>query len=248
MKKFGKWTLITIIWLAVWQAAAMIAGSEVYLSSPVATLKTLFSLFGEEEFFASVGLTLVRILCVFLFGLIFGILLAVISHKSSFMRDLLKPLLYIIKATPVASFIILALVWFTKTNIPILTSALIVTPVAYANIFSGLCQIDNKLLEMAQCFEMSGGARLKHIVLPSLRPFFHAAVTASLGMAWKAGVAAEVIASPKLSIGAQLFDAKIYLETDRLFAWTIVVIILSVLIEKLLVSVLKRLEGRRRDA
>lgn len=244
MKKYAKWTLITIIWLAVWQAAAMLAGHEVYLSSPLATIKTLFSLFGEEEFFASVGLTLLRILCGFACGMLAGVLFALLSYKSSFIRDLLKPVLYVVKATPVASFIILALVWFSKTYIPILTSALIVIPVAYANIFSGLMQVDAQLLEMADCFKMNGRAKLKHIYLPSLRPYFNAAVKSSLGMAWKAGVAAEVIASPQLSIGSQLFDAKIYLETDRLFAWTIIVILLSVLIEKLIVWLLKHLERR----
>ena len=244
MKKAVKWIAITIIWLGVWQIAAMIAGHEVYLSSPLNTLKTLFSLFGEEEFLASVAFSILRIMCGFVLGTIFGVLLAIASFKNTFLRDLFKPLLSVVKATPVASFIILALVWFSKTSIPALTSALIVIPVTYSNIYGGLSEVDKDLLEMADCFKMKTTSKLRHIYIPSLMPYFNAAVTSGLGMAWKAGIAAEVIASPDNSIGSQLFDAKIYLETDRLFAWTIVVIVLSVIIEKLTILLLKRL-GRR---
>lgn len=248
MKKALKWILIAVIWLAVWQTASILAGHEVYLSSPLSTTKTLFSLIGEEEFLASVIFSMARIMCGFILGTVFGALIAAASYKKAFLRDLFKPILSIVKSTPVASFIILALVWFTKTSVPALTSALIVIPVTYSNLYGGLNQMDSDLLEMASCFKMKRIAKLKHIYIPSLMPFFNAAVTSGLGMAWKAGIAAEVIASPNNSIGSQLFDAKIYLETDRLFAWTIVVIILSMIIEKLTIILLSKLCKRRNNA
>ena len=59
-----------------------------------------------------------------------------------------------------------------------------------------------------------------------------------LGFAWKAGVAAEVIANTKMSIGAQIYDSKIYLDTLNLFSWTIVIIALSILLEKVVTKLL----------
>ena len=248
MKKTFRWILIAAIWLAIWQIAALIAGHEVYLSSPLSTLNALFSLIGEEEFLASVAASIARIMCGFILGMAFGALIALLSYKNTFLRDFFKPLLSVVKATPVASFIILALVWFTKTSVPALTSALIVIPVTFSNLYGGLIETDKALLEMASCFKMKPLSKLRHIYFPSLTPYLNAAVTSGLGMAWKSGIAAEVIANPNNSIGSQLFDAKIYLETDMLFAWTIVVIVLSVVIEKLTVKLLAKLTKRRQYA
>jgi len=58
-------------------------------------------------------------------------------------------------------------------------------------------------------------------------------------LAWKAGVAAELIGYPAGSMGEQLYYSKFFLETDTLFAWTVVIIILSVSFEKLFLLLLK---------
>ena len=82
------------------------------------------------------------------------------------------------------------------------------------------------------------------IYVPSILPYFMAGCTTGLGLAWKAGVAAEVLAMPRNSIGLQLYNAKVYLETSDLFAWTLVIILLSMLLEKLLVALMRRLSTR----
>ena len=248
MKKALKWTVIGIIWLGIWFLASFLAGNEVYFASPVSTFKTLLSLFGEEDFFSCIFTSLLRILAGFIIGSFAGDLGAALSYKSSLFKDFSKPAVSLIKATPVASFIILALVFFNKSNIPVLTSALIVLPVTWSNIYSGFNSVDKKLIELAGVYKLSFKAKLLHIYIPSVLPYFKAAVTSGLGMAWKAGIAAEVIANPNNSIGAALFDAKIYLETDRLFAWTLIVILLSVLFEKIAVKLINKIGERKKHA
>ena len=138
----------------------------------------------------------------------------------------------LIKSTPVASFIILALVWLTGQWVPVFISFLMVLPVVYSNVFQGLREVDPKLLEMAKVYGMNRQKRVMKIYIPSVLPYMMAACRTALGLSWKAGVAAEVIGVTKNSIGRQLYYSKIYLETADLFAWTAVVIIMSIALEK----------------
>ena len=91
---------------------------------------------------------------------------------------------------------------------------------------------------MAFVFRLTRSQTLRFIDIPSVSPFFVAAATTGLGLAWKAGIAAEVLSTPRNSLGGLLYEAKIYLETPDLLAHTAVIILLSLLLEKLLVSVL----------
>ena len=115
-----------------------------------------------------------------------------------------------------------------------------VMPIVYANIYQGFCNIDQKLLEVGQAFALERGQYLKLIYVPSLKPYLLSACTVGIGFCWKSGVAAEVIGLPNHTIGMHLYNAKVYLETPELFAWTLTVVLLSVGIEKLLLRVLRR--------
>ena len=172
-------------------------------------------------------------------------LFAVLTAKSPVLKSLLSPLLHTVKATPVASFIILAVIWLSVGKVPVLTALLVVLPGVWANVESGILSVDPKLIEMGKAFKMTKRDIFFKIEIPSIKPFFLAAVNSAMGMAWKAGIAAEVICPYKYSIGTALHDSKIYLETTELFAWTAVTVILSVLLEKLVLSVVRKGGGSR---
>ena len=104
----------------------------------------------------------------------------------------------------------------------------------------GIRQTDGKLLEMARVYRLGLGKTLRHIWLPSVKPYFLAACTTGLGFAWKSGIAAEVICSPDRAIGTELRNAKAYLETPEVFAWTVTVVVLSVLLERVLLWLVHR--------
>ena len=171
-------------------------------------------------------------------------LLAVAAERWLWVDAMLAPVMQLVKATPVASFIILALVWVSGKSLSILISFLMVLPVLYGAVRTGLESADPQLLEMARVFRLPLGRRVKAIWLPAVLPAFRQGCSVALGICWKSGVAAEVIGLPDGSIGDALYRAKITLSTGELFAWTFVIIVLSAAFEKLFLSLLDKAVAR----
>lgn len=235
------WTLFTAaFWLAAWQAAAMIVGQELLIPSPLLVLERLISLCAQWEFWKSALFSMGRVLAGYGLGLALGLLLGLLTAFFPALHRLFSPLLAVIRATPVASFIILVLVWFATGSVPVFICMLMVLGVTWGNVAEGIHSADPRLLEMASVYRLSFFQKLRAIYLPSMRPFFSAAAFSSIGLAWKAGIAAEVICRPEFSIGRELYQSKIYLETPDLFAWTALVIALSMALEKLFLRLFKR--------
>lgn len=142
------------------------------------------------------------------------------------------------KGGAVASFIILILIWVPSRNLSFIISFLIALPVIYTNVLYGIENTNKELLEMAEVFRVSPGKRIWYIYMSETLPYLRAACSVSLGLCWKAGVAAEVIGIPSGSVGEKLYEAKIYLQTPELFAWTLTIILLSVWFEKIFLFII----------
>ena len=231
---------IVLVWLFLWQLASDRLGHELLLVSPLRTVETLLELCMEREFWYSIGNSLFHCMSAFLLALAVGGLLAFLGWRMPLLHEFLMPPLSAMKATPVASFIILVLLWASSQAVSMVCAFVMVMPIVYANIYQGFCNIDQKLLEVGQTFALERGQYLKLIYVPSLKPYLLSACTVGIGFCWKSGVAAEVIGLPNHTIGMHLYNAKVYLETPELFAWTLTVVLLSVGIEKLLLRVLRR--------
>lgn len=238
------WPLI--FWLLVWHMASVVIGHDILLVSPLDAGKRLIELAGNGEFWGSVGLSLSRIATGFASALAAGIVLAAASARLTFMRHLLAPLVVTIKSVPVASFVILILVWVSSEHLSVAISFLMAFPIVYTTMLEGIEQTDRGLLEMADIFDIDPFNRLRFIYASQVLPYFQAACSLSLGMCWKAGIAAEVIGLPAMSIGEHLYEAKVYLATSDLFAWTLVIICISILGEtlfsKLVAAVIGKIE------
>ncbi|MEE1394227.1 MAG: ABC transporter permease subunit [Negativibacillus sp.] len=234
-----------LFWLLLWQAASTAVGLPLLLPSPLRVLARLKELGSTWSFWETVLCSLRRILIGFATGVTAGALLAVAAWAIELVEALARPMLGVLKATPVASFIILALVWVESDALASLISFIMVLPVVYHNVREGLDAVDGQLLEMAHAFSLSRWKIVRCCYLPALVPFVLSALTSALGLAWKSGIAAEVLGRPVRAIGRQIYDAKIYLETEDLFAWTLVVILLSILLEKLVTALLGRLSRSR---
>lgn len=173
-----------------------------------------------------------------------GAALAALAARWRGLAALLEPPLLLIRSTPIASLTILILMWVGSRNLSVIVSFMMVLPVVYLNTLTGLRAVDPKLREMTEVFRFSPIKRLRYLILPTVFPFFRAAVSAGLGFCWKSGVAAEVIGIPGNSIGEKLYLAKIYLNTGELFAWTVVIILISFLFERLVLMLLRWAETR----
>lgn len=233
-----------LFWLLLWQGASMALGQPLLLPSPPRVLGCLGELAGTPGYWAALALSSGRILGGFLTASALAAGLAALSARFSPVRELLAPAVAAIKAVPVASFIILALVWLNSRSLSLFISALMVFPPVYLNVLEGICRTDRRLLEMARVFRVPLGRRLRGIYLPQVMPYFRTAVSLGLGLCWKAGAAAEIIGLPAGSMGERLYTAKVYFQTADLFAWTVTIVAVSVVFERLFLALVDRLMGK----
>lgn len=231
-KKRIRKIIIIAGWLLVWQLISFCTGNNILLVGPVETLMALGKLLPQVNFWEACLGTVFRIVPGFLAGMLLGILLAAGSAKYKWLEEILAPLFALLKAVPVASFVVIFLIWWGSEQLAMAISFCIVLPNLYINTLEGIKSTDKKLLEMARVFEIPVWNRIFYMYRPALKPFLDSAIRLAAGMSWKSGVAAEVIGLPEYAIGEQLYMSKIYLDTAGVLAWTVVTIFLSAGFEK----------------
>lgn len=231
MKRTVKILVPAVFWVLIWAVLAQIVGQTFLLPDPATVAVRLWELGGTAFFWRSAGATVLRIFGGMSMGVLLGGLIAWLTFFLPWADLLLTPMVKIIRATPVASFILLVFLWTSRNAVPTIISALMVLPVVWGGVMLGLGETDGKLLELCRAYRFGRMKTVRLLYLPSVRPHFISAVQTALGLAWKAGVAAEVLCQPRFAIGTQVFQSKNYLETADLFAWTAVVIALSFLVE-----------------
>lgn len=241
IKKIG----IILFWLLAWQLLSMAIHNSILLAGPVESLEALGQMILTVEYWKAILFSLIRIIGGFFCGSTLGVVLAWGSYRVRLLQDFLKPFISVLKAVPVASFVIILIIWAGNRMLSFYISALVVLPLLYINTLNGLRATDEKILEMAEVFRIPMLRRLRYIYVPSVYPYLYSAFQAALGMAWKSGVAAEVIGQPLGSLGNGLYQSKIYLETAELFAWTITIVVVSFLSEKLFLVITGACFGRK---
>ena len=232
---------VLAFYMAVWALLAAWIDQPLQLPAPGEVLRKLLVLLPDPMLYRTLFYTLLRTLAAYLLGIAGALVLGTLCLRFRTADLLLSPLLSAVRATPVTSFIVLALVWLSSPRVPVLTGFLMTLPVVYSALVQAIRAIDPKLMEMARLYSFGKFKTLVHVVIPSVLPAFVQSCLAAIGLCWKAVVAAEVIGVPKLAVGSRIYESKIYLETDSLLAWTLTIILLSVLLEALLRRLARRL-------
>lgn len=232
-----KW-IVALLWTGVWVLAFFAVGEPLLLPAPWTVCGSLARLVITAEFWRVTAGSLLRILMGFLLGLVSGAVLAAVAAACPTLKAAIALPMNIIKATPVASFVILALLFIKGQGFSTFIAFLMVLPLSWSNILQGIENVDKNLLEMARVYRFTLRDTLRYIYVPSIFPYLISAAQVGMGFSWKAGIAGEVIAIPAGTIGTQLYNAKIHLNTADLFAWTVVIILLSILLERITMSIL----------
>lgn len=240
--------LILLSWLLLWQLLATLIHNRILFVGPAEAFAALWKQLPTLEFWRTVLHSSLRICSGYLLAFVLGALLGILAYKKWYVEEFLEPAVALLQSVPVASFVILALIWIGSKNLAVLISFVIVFPVIYRNALQGMKAAELQLLEMAEVFEMPALWRFWYVYRPTLLPYLLAGSRAACGMAWKSGVAAEVIGVPDFSIGEKLYMAKIYLSTAELFAWTFVVIVVSRLLELAFLGVMRQFSVERMEA
>ncbi len=239
--KILKTAAVIAFWLGIWFLLAYFVDKELFLPYPHTVGARLIELCREPRFLKIVGTSLFRILKGFAAGVILGFVLSLVTHYIPFLKDFISPAVRTVRATPVVSFILLLYLWLDNDTIPVVIAILMVAPIIWENMSAGLSGLSPELHEMAVVYKLPRSREFMKITLPQLTPYLYSGCQSSLGLAWKSGIAAEVISYPKIAIGRSMNDAKTLLETSEVLAWTVVVVALSLAFE----LIFKLLFGRR---
>lgn len=221
-----------VFWLGLWFLGARLVDQPLFLPGPGLVFSTLWKLMGTALFWRHVFATLLRVLWGTLAGVLAGVLLGVATHFSPLCDTLLSPAVRVVRAAPVVSFIVLVLLWAGSDRVPVIICAMMVAPVVWEDLRAGLASPGGDLLEMAAAYDLGPWRKVRYLYLPACLPYLKSGLLSSLGLAWKSGVAAEVLCTPRRAVGTQVYYAKLYLETPSLFAWTCMVVVLSLVLER----------------
>lgn len=246
MKKFPDWsrkTAIFLFWLILWQIFSHIVHNQILLVGPVDTMKALLEQLASPPFWRAIWFSFGRISLGFFIAFLAGLLTGSLAFWKPLVDEFLAPAIQLMKSVPVASFVILALIWTGAENLSVFISFLVVYPVIHVNTLAGLSHADKNLLEMARVFRVPIWKQALYIYRISLYPYLESGLKTALGMGFKSGIAAEVIGVPDGSVGEGLYMAKIYLSTAELFAWTLMIIAVSTVFEKLFLLILRKTAG-----
>ncbi len=244
-RKEIKILLATLFWVAAWHILALRMDNSLLLPTPLQVMARLGELMQTAPFWRITAVSIGRILLGVAAAMALGIGLAVLTTASALLDALVEPMMTAVKAAPVASFAILVLIWLDRDYVPVLICGMMVLPVVWSNVCAGIRGVNPQLLELAKVYRLPKLRVLGRIYVPSVLPYFRAACSSALGLGWKAGIAAEVLTVPRDSMGRMISDAKLYLMTEDLFAWTLTVVVLSLILQSVMLRLLK---GREKDA
>lgn len=236
--------LLTVLALAamagVWAIAAGAVGKAIILPGPQATVQVLINLLGRADFWRHLGATMVRGLGGFILSYLAGTAVGMAIGLGDTFDTLFRPLLVTVRSTPVMALILLALIWFRSGMVAVFVTFLAVFPIVAQNIGDGIRNVDRQLVEMARVYRVSPVRTLTGLYVPAVLPYMAAAATAGLGLTWKVMISAEVLASPRWGIGTRMEEARVFLNTPEMFAWTVVVILIGFLFDQVLDAVVKK--------
>lgn len=229
--------LIVILWIGVWEGVYLLIGRDIYFPSPISVVKTFFGLLTEKSTWTIIGYSMYRTLFALIVSAGLGVILGMACGRRRTMYDMINPLIVVLKSTPVVSVIIIAIIWFRSSDVPIFSGFLMCFPIVFTGTVAGIRGTDTKLLEMCSFYKVRRFEMLKSLYFPSARPYINASIVSAIGICWKAVAAAEVLSMPRISIGANLYFAKTALDPALLFAWTAIIILLSFVFETIYAKV-----------
>lgn len=241
--KYSRKIIVVIFWLLIWELIFLIIDREIYLPSPISTLNILFGLLKEPSTYYIIFISSLRTIESLIISIILGGILGILCGLNKVIDQFINPIMIIIRSTPIVSIIIIAIIWFKSGQVPVFAAVLMCTPVIFVNTKEGILNTNKSLLEMSHIFNISKLNIFKKIYLHHIMPYLNSAIISIIGIAWKATTAAEVLSIPKYSIGKYLFYAKTSLDPASLFAWTLIIIFMSSLLELLFKKYIVRQES-----
>ena len=233
--------IIAILWSIMYK----VIGEPIILPSIGQTFDALFKLFSTEKFYIAISNTLLRTFASYFISLILAIIFSILASIYNPIEKLMNPFVVIFKVVPTMSVILLSILWVNSFMTPILVSFIIIFPLLYTSFLDSIKGVDKKLVEMAKIYNVSKTKIIKSLYIPEIMPSFFTALRNTLSLNLKLIIASEVMAQTARSIGIYMQEAKMYIETAELLAWTITAILIGALFELIILVIQKLVIGRK---
>jgi NitT/TauT family transport system permease protein len=228
-----------------WQLTATLINMPLLLPQPLPVLAQIGKFLAAGDFWHHLGATLLRGLIGFALSFGCGAILGFLTGQNAWLQAFFRPLIIFVRSTPTITLIVLALLWFKGDAVALLVVFLVVFPLVVQNVEAGIINIDPDLRQMVTVYQVKRWRRFHSFYIPATLPFLASAAAAGMGMTWKVLIAAEVLSSPAWGIGAQLDTARVYLQTDQVFAWTTLVVLIGLCFDYLLDYLVRKVFSRK---
>lgn len=245
LRKVFTTSISILLLICIWLITALVVDKEYLIPYPSSVVKSLFNLISQKNFLSIIQTTLTSCFISFFISFILAMILAITSYIFPILEDVFKPIINILKAVPTISILLVTLIWLPASKSPILVGSIILCPMMFSSFLTSLKGVDNKLIELSKLYNVSILDRITKLYIPSiLEPLFSQSKSC-ISLSVKLTIAAEVLAHTMNSIGIQMQIAKTFLEMDTIFAWTIIAITLSLLLEGLISLIFTIIKRRR---
>ncbi|MGM0641752.1 MAG: ABC transporter permease [Thermotogota bacterium] len=219
----------------------------IILPSPIETFNTLFKMLLEKETWNNILLSFIRLVIGYSLSLIFGVIIGVLMGLNEKINRMLNPIVVFLQTTPNISWILLAIIWFgLNYKIVVFTIFISIVPIIIINTREGIHSTEKNLLDMAHVYNLSNKRKIMNIYFPTIKPYVISAGIITIERAWKIGAMAELL-SLDTGIGAGLYWARNNLETEKIFAWTIILVLAGFLSSKLIKVVFNKNYNKKRS-
>ena len=233
-------TLSCVTFLIIWQVLAVFINSDIYLPTIGQTLSSLEEIVMQDRFYLDIVFSVGRSLLSFILALIVALVLGVTSYSFRFIRNFFKPVNTLAQSIPNMILIVLALIWFDKDSASFIVGFMIVFPILYDNILGALIGIDKSILEMVSVYKVNQKDKIIKIYLPSIKFRLLPVLISVFSLAFKIVIAGEVYGQPSYGIGTMIQVEKMNFNTSGIFAWLIIILIITMILEVIKKLVLRR--------
>ena len=232
--------LSCVAFLIIWQVLALIINNDIYIPTIGQTLNSLKDIASSDRFLIDVLSSISRTIISFIVAFIVAFVVGVASYSFRIIRNMLKPFNALIQSIPNMVLIVLALIWFDKNNAPYIVGFCVVFPILYDSVLGSITGIDKDIIEMANIYKVSTIDKILKIYIPSIIFRLVPIMISTLSLGFKVVIAGEVHGQPKYGIGTMVQIEKINFNTSGIFAWLVVILIISLILELMKQFILRR--------
>ena len=231
MKKRRFITILILIIL--WQSMALLVDREILIPLPSHVFTQMFNDLSDPSFYYTVFTTLFRVIKGLALAVSIALIMGVTGGLYPKVADYFSVINDIIKSIPNISYIIIILIWLGSESSVIIVSFFILFPTFYANVLLAMNSLSKDLQDVMKVYPESSYHKLIKVYLPQIYPYLLSALRVGFGLGFKVSVMAEILTQVQIGVGKQLSFDRNMLDMTGIFAWTIWIIIISLLVENI---------------